>query len=81
VGAIGTSEHWHDDVLLDNSMSRSTLWSLPQSLPQGSYGFTIHSSSRAFNPAGDGGGPGTNWLTDYDYPYVTPSIGVAVIDS
>lgn len=30
---------------------------------------------------GDGGGPGTNWKTDYDYLYVTPSIGVAVIDS
>ncbi|MGE5272850.1 MAG: hypothetical protein ACM3QU_03640 [Verrucomicrobiota bacterium] len=78
---IASAEHWHGDVLLDNSMSRATLWSVPHTLPQGSYGFTIHSSSRAFNPAGDGGGPGINWLTDYDYLYITPSIGIAVIDS
>jgi hypothetical protein len=78
--SIGTAEHWHQNIG-DNFMSRSTLWSLPHTLPQGSYGFTIHSSSRAFNPAGDGGGPGTNWKTDYDYLYVVPSIGVAVIDS
>jgi hypothetical protein len=75
-----TQQHWHQNIG-DNTMSRATIWSLPGSLLQGSYGFTIHSSSRAFNPAGDGGGPGINWLTDYDYLYVTPSIGVAVIDS
>jgi hypothetical protein len=78
--AVGTDEHWHQSIG-DNFMSRSTLWKLPKTLPQGSYGFTVHSSSRAFNPAGDGGGPGINWLTDYDYLYVTPSIGIAVIDS
>ena len=77
---LATQQHWHQNIG-DNTMSRSTLWSLPGSLLQGSYGFTIHSSSRAFNPAGDGGGPGVNWLTDYDYLYVTPSIGIAVIDS
>jgi hypothetical protein len=79
--SVASSQHWHDDPILDNFMSRSTLWKLPKTLPQGSYGFTIHASSRAFNPAGDGGGPGVNWKTDYDYLYVTPSIGVAVIDS
>ena len=77
---VVSAEHWHQNIG-DNFVSRSTLWSLPGSFPQGSYGFSIHSSSRAFNPAGDGGGPGTNWKTDYDYLYVTPSIGVAVIDS
>ena len=29
---------------------------------------------RAFNPAGDGGGPGTNWLDDYNYIHVNPSV-------
>jgi hypothetical protein len=77
---VGSDQHWHQNTG-NNSVSLSTLWKLQQSLPQGSYGFTIHSSSRAFNPAGDGGGPGINWLTDYDYLYVTPSIGIAVIDS
>ncbi len=78
--SISSAEHWHQNIG-DNFVSRSTLWSLPHTLPQGSYGFSIHSSSRAFNPAGDGGGPGTNWKADYDYLYVVPSIGVAVIDS
>lgn len=80
VGTVATSEHWHENFG-DNFVSKSTLWSIPASLPQGSYSFSIHSSSRAFNPAGDGGGPGVNWLTDYDYLYVNPSIGVSVIDS
>ena len=78
--SISSAEHWHQNIG-DNFVSRSTLWSLPHTLPQGSYGFSIHSSSRAFNPAGDGGGPGMNWKADYDYLYVVPSIGVAVIDS
>jgi hypothetical protein len=78
--SISSAEHWHQNIG-DNFVSRSTLWSLPHTLPQGSYGFSIHSSSRAFNPAGDGGGPGTNWKADYDYLYVVPSIGVAVIDN
>jgi len=75
-----TLEHWHENFG-DNSMVRSTLWSLPHSFPQGSYSFGMHASSRAFNPAGDGGGPGTNWVTDYDYLYIDPSIGISVIDS
>jgi hypothetical protein len=79
VGGTASAEHWHENVG-DNSVVRSTLWSLPAALPQGSYGFGIHASTRAFNPAGDGGGPGTNWFTDYDYSHVDPSIGVSVID-
>lgn len=76
----GTQQHWHENTG-DNAVSRATLWSLGHSLPQGAYSFWIHSTSRAFNPAGDGGGPGTNWKTDYDYLWVTPHLGIAVIDS
>jgi hypothetical protein len=75
-----TQQHWHENTG-DNSVSRATLWSVAHTLPQGAYAFSIHSTSRAFNPAGDGGGPGTNWKTDYDYLWVTPQIGIAVIDS
>jgi hypothetical protein len=78
--SVASAEHWHVNFG-DNSMTRSTLWSLAGSLPQGSYSFGIHASSRAFNPAGDGGGPGTNWFADYDYDHVDPSIGISVIDS
>lgn len=78
---IASQQHWHESTG-DNSVTRSTLWNVPHTLP-GSYTFWVHSTSRAFNPAGDGGGggPGTNWLTDYDYLWVTPSIVVTVIDA
>lgn len=76
----GTQQHWHANTS-DNAVSRATLWSLAHTVPQGAYSFWIHSTSRAFNPAGDGGGPGTNWKTDYDYLWVTPHLGIAVIDS
>ena len=77
---VASQQHWHQNTS-DNAVTRSTLWSVPHTLPQGSYTFWVHSTSRAFNPAGDGGGPGTNWLADYDYLWVTPSIALAVIDA
>ena len=73
-------EHWHEDFM-DNLVTRTALYSLPGSLPQGSYGFSIEAFTRAFNPAGDGGGPGTNWLTNYDYSKAHPSVSLSVIDS
>ena len=66
---------------MDNSVSKTALYDLPGSLPQGSYSFSIDAWSRAFNPAGDGGGPGTNWLADYSYIHANPSIGISVIDN
>jgi hypothetical protein len=53
---------------------------LPGSYPQGAYGLHIDAHTRAFNPAGDGGGPGVNWLADYAYSHSHPSISIAVID-
>ena len=41
VGSIASREHWHENFG-DNFMTRSTLWSLPGSLPQGSYSFSVH---------------------------------------
>ena len=43
---------------MDNFVTKTALYDLPGSLPQGSYSFSIDAYSRAFNPAGDGGGPG-----------------------
>lgn len=78
--ALWTREHWHQNFL-DNNVTRTTLYDLPGTLPQGSYGFSILAYTRAFNPAGDGDGPGTNWLANYAYSWVNPSVGIAVIDS
>ncbi len=74
------SEHWHEHFL-DNNVTRTALYNLPGSLPQGSYSFSIDAYSRAFNPAGDGGGPATNWLDDYDYIHANPSVALSVIDN
>jgi hypothetical protein len=80
LGVLSTREHWHQSFG-DNSVSRTTLYGLPGSADQGSYSFSIDAWSRAFNPAGDGGGPATNWLANYSYVHANPSVAVAVIDS
>jgi hypothetical protein len=72
-------EHWHENFM-DNNVTKTALYSLAGSLPQGSYSFSIDAYSRAFNPAGDGGGPGTNWLDDYNYIHVNPSVALSVIN-
>jgi hypothetical protein len=80
VGALSTQQHWHTNFF-DNTVSRTTLYSLPGSAEQGAYSFSVDSWSRAFNPAGDGGGPATNWLANYSYIHSNPGFAVAVIDS
>ena len=79
-GVLADREHWHQNFL-NNNVSKTALYSLPGSLPQGSYGFSIDAHTRAFNPAGDGGGPGTNWLANYAYSHAHPSLSLSVIDS
>ena len=80
LGPISNYDHWHVDQN-DNAFSRVSLFSLPGSLLEGSYTFSIDAHTRAFNPAGDGGGPSTDWLTDYAYSHAHPSIAVSVINS
>jgi hypothetical protein len=80
LGPISNYDHWHMNAG-DNSFSRVALFSLPGTLLEGSYTFSIDAHTRAFNPAGDGGGPGTDWLTDYAYSHAHPSIAVSVINS
>jgi hypothetical protein len=80
LGPVSDYDHWHVNAS-DNAMSRVALFSLPGSLPEGSYTFSIDAHTRAFNPAGDGGGPAVDWLTDYAYSHAHPSVAVSVIDS
>jgi len=78
-GAVSDFDHWHTGPA-DNAMVRTALFRLAANLPEGSYAVGIDAHSRAFNPAGDGGGPGVNWLADYAYLHAHPSMGIALID-
>ena len=77
---LATSQHWHTNFA-DNTFSSVARYSLPATLPQGSYSFSIDAYTRAFNAAGDGGGPGTNWLTNYGYSRSNPGFSFSVINS
>jgi hypothetical protein len=75
-------DHWHINPG-DNAITRASVFRLEasgQPLQAGCYTFTITAYTRAFNPAGDGGGPGVDWCADYGYIYVTPSVAVSVVD-
>ncbi len=73
-------DHWHQNFG-DNAVFRVANFIVPAGVPQGAYGFRIDAFGRAFNAAGDGGGPATNWLTDYGYSYNAVHLPVAIIDA
>jgi hypothetical protein len=73
-------DHWHQNFA-DNAVFRIASFIVPASAAQGAYGFRIDAYGRAFNAAGDGGGPSTNWLTDYSYSYNAVHLPVAIIDA
>ncbi len=73
-------DHWHQGPG-DNAVMRTAMVKIPGAAQSGCYDVTISSWTRAFNPAGDGGGPGTDWLTNYFYIYAQASRGIAVINT
>jgi len=73
-------DHWHENAG-DNTVARVALFSIPNVLAEGSYTFGIDAHTRAFNPAGDGGGPGVDWFTNYAYSHAHPSVAVSVINA
>jgi hypothetical protein len=77
---ISDFDHWHTNPA-DNGFSRVALFSLPGTALEGSYTFSIDAHTRAFNPAGDGGGAIVDWYTDYAYSHAHPSIAVSVINA
>ena len=70
-----TAQHHAAEIAPD------ALFSIPNVLAEGSYTFGIDAHTRAFNPAGDGGGPGVDWLTNYAYSHAHPSVAVSVINA
>jgi hypothetical protein len=73
-------DHWHQNFG-DNAVFRIASFVVPAGVPQGAYGFRVDAWGRAFNAAGDGGGPATNWLTNYNYSYNAVHLPVAIIDA
>jgi hypothetical protein len=73
-------DHWHTDPL-DDAVTRTAIVKILGAAQPGCYDVTITAWSRSFNPAGDGGGPGTDWLTNYFYLPSQTSRGIAVIDA
>ncbi len=73
-------DHWHTGPL-DNALTRTAIVKIPGLAEPGCYDLTISAWSRSFNPAGDGGGPGTDWLTNYFYLLSQPSRDIAVINA
>ncbi len=80
LGGLDLREHWHTGPG-DNSYARTTLCSLPGTQAQGAYSVSLSAYSRAFNPAGDGGGLATDWLADYPYIWVNNGVAFAVVDA
>ena len=78
--AATTMEHWYVDPTTDNAVSRVATYTLDASASAGCYTFSLDGYTRAFNPAGDGGGPGTDWLTNYSYAYGHTGVAVSVVD-
>jgi hypothetical protein len=78
-GSPADFDHWHIDQF-DNSMVNVGTFLIPGIAAAGCYTVSIDAHSRGFNPAGDGGGPGVNWLADYAYRHAHPSIAISVVD-
>ena len=79
-GSPSDFDHWHTSHA-DNAMARVALFEIPAAALAGCYSVSIDAHTRAFNPAGDGGGAATNWLTDYAYSHAHPSVAVSVVDA
>lgn len=83
-GPAADFDHWHQTPG-DNGFARVAVFRLQDPatgspLSAGCYTFGVDAHTRAFNPAGDGGGPGLNWCTDYAYRHAHPSVAISVVD-
>ena len=82
VHVSGATEHWHT-APNDNSETLQVIYRLPGSAAQGTYSFSAHVGSRAFNPNGGDGGhlripP---WEYDPEDRYIDPNVAFSVIDA
>ncbi len=78
----GTTEHWHTSTV-DNTVTLQAIFSLSSSALEGTYGFSAHVASRAFNPSGGDGGHlilPEPWEYDPDNKYTNSSFDFSVIN-
>lgn len=61
-----TYSYWHTSVG-DRTHQQTVVFKIPSDYPAGAYRLTLRGFSRAFNPAGAGTGPETNWTGDPGY--------------
>lgn len=78
-GTTDEYTYWHESVT-DDSHSRTVVFEIPASYPEGAYRIALRTNSRAFNPAGGGAGPGTNWQFDTVDVWAHTSRGISVVD-
>ncbi|TKX44106.1 MULTISPECIES: helix-hairpin-helix domain-containing protein [unclassified Halorubrum] len=65
-GRSNRYSYWHESVG-DRSHRQTVVFEVPAGYQQGAYRIRLRGVSRAFNPAGGGRGPSTNWEYDTDY--------------
>ncbi|QKY16124.1 helix-hairpin-helix domain-containing protein [Halorubrum sp. CBA1229] len=65
-GPSNRYSYWHQSVG-DRSRKQTVVFEVPAGYQQGAYRIRLRAVSRAFNPAGGGRGPSTNWEYDGDY--------------
>lgn len=79
----GTTAHWHTSTV-DNMETLQAIFSLASSALEGTYGFSAHVASRAFNPNGGDGGHlilPNPWEYDPDDLHINPSFNFSVINA
>ena len=65
-GQSNRYSYWHESVG-DRSHKQTVVFEVPAGYQQGAYRIRLRGVSRAFNPAGGGRGPSTNWEYDTDH--------------
>jgi hypothetical protein len=70
-------DHWHVNSG-DNSVSRSSAFSVPHTLPDGVYDFVLTGYSRHFSPD-DSGATIADWFIDTAWPYSQVNLLIAVV--
>ncbi|WP_423750648.1 helix-hairpin-helix domain-containing protein [Salinirarus marinus] len=70
--------YWHQSTS-DDSHSRTVVFEVPASSPEGAYRVALRANSRAFTPGG-GAGPGSNWRFDAIDVWSHTSRGISIVD-